>query len=181
MNNAAGGYRDVANQNFDQFNTANQQVADRMSNQAVQNIGSQFANRGAGGLRSSGAMQAISEGAINPLLQSNAQIGQMIGGQAGQLQGQGMSNLFNAYNTANQQRLAGFGQLMGDATQRDLAGQQTLAGLYGANLGAQSGIAGPEWWQPTYLSNPNFFGVQDVINTGAQIGSMAMGGGGGNP
>ena len=123
-------------------------------------------------MRSSGAMQAISEGAINPLLQSNAQIGQMIGGQAGQLQGQGMNNLFNAYNTANQQRLAGFGQLMGDATQRDLAGQQTLAGLYGANLGARSGVAGPEWWQPTYANNPNNVSFSDIMNTGGQVAGM---------
>lgn len=172
QNNAAGGYRDIANQNFEQFNTANQAVADRMSNQAVQNIGSQFANRGPGSLRSSGAMQAIGEGAINPLLQSNAQIGQMIGGQAGQLQGQGMSNLFNAFNTANQQRLSGQGALMDDATRRDLGRNQMLSGLYGQMLGQQGQIAAPSWYQQQYMDNPNYMGVGDIATTGAQIAGM---------
>lgn len=183
-NNAAGQYRDIANQNYEQFNTANQQVADRLSNQAVGNISSQFANRGPGSLRSGGAMQAIGEGAINPLLQSNAQIGQMIGGQAGQLQGQGMNNLFSAYNTANQQRLSGLGALMDDATRRALAGQQTMAGLYGNLLGQQGAMAAPEYWQPTYGTNPLNPGLGDILSAGGQIAGGLMssgiiGGGGG--
>lgn len=176
INNAAGNYRDIAEQNFAQYNTANQAVADRLSNQAVQNIASQFANRGPGGLRSSGAMQAISEGAINPLLQSNAQIGQMIGGQAGQMQGQGMNNLFNAYNTANQQRLAGIGQMLGSADQR----QALLGNLFGSLSGMQAGMAGPEWWQPTYANNPNYLGMGDILNAGAQVAGIALGGPGGS-
>jgi hypothetical protein len=176
MNNAAGGYRDMAGQNFDQFNTANQQVADRLSNQAVQNISSQFANRGPGALRSGGAMQAISEGAINPLLQSNAQIGQMIGGQAGQLQGQGMGNLFNAYNTANQQRLGGMSALMGSADQRDLARQSLLGGLYGQGMGQLGQMAGPEWRDQMYLNNPNYLGLGNILSAGANIAGAFMGG-----
>lgn len=172
MNNAAGGYRDIAEQNFDQFNTANQEVADRMSNQAVQNISSQFANRGPGSMRSGAAMGAISEGAINPLLQSNAQIAQMVGGQAGQLQGQGMNNLFNAYNTANQQRLAGMGQLMSSADQRAMADQSTLAGIYGQAMGAQTGIADPWIYNQEYMDNPNAMGFGDALTAGSEIGGM---------
>jgi hypothetical protein len=124
-------------------------------------------------------MQAISEGAITPLLQSNAQIGQMIGGQAGQLQGQGMNNLFNAYNTANQQRLAGQTAMMGDATQRALSTNQLLGSLYGQNLGAQAGIANPWLHQQQYMDNPNYMGFGDLGQLGAQIASLFAGGGGG--
>lgn len=174
MNNAAGGYRDMAGQNFDQFNTANQQLADRLSNQAIGNISSQFANRGAGALRSGGAMQAISEGAINPLLQSNAAIGQMIGGQAGQLQGQGMNELFNAYNTANQQRLGGWSALMGSGDQRDISQQGLLGGMYGQLLGQQGQMANPWLYQQQYMNNPNYMSIPGMINAGAQIAGAFM-------
>ena len=185
QNNMAGNLRGMAEDNFAQFNTANQAVADRLSNQAVQNIGSQFANRGPGGLRSGGAMGAVSEGAINPLLQSNAMIGQMIGGQAGQLQGQGMGQAYGAHNLANQLGMQGWGQLMGSADQRAMADQGTLANMWGQATGQAGQIANPWLHTQQYMDNPNFLGFGDILGAGSQLGGLlaqflpALGGGGG--
>jgi hypothetical protein len=180
-NNMAGGLRGVAEQNFDAYNTANQAVADRMSNQAVQNIASQFANRGPGALRSGGAMQAIGEGAINPLLQSNAQIAQMIGGQAGQLQGQGMGQAYGAHNLGNQLGMQGWGALMGSADQRAMADQSLLGNMWGTAIGQQGQIADPWLYQQQYMNNPNYLSLGNLLNAGAQIsgGMVGAGGGGG--
>lgn len=168
QNNMAGGLRDMAAANYADFNTANQAVADRMSNQAVQNISSQFANRGPGGLRSGGAMQAIGEGAINPLLQSNATIANMIGGQAGQLQGQGMQNAYNAQNAANQLGMQGWLGLMGSADQRAMADQGLLGNMWGTAIGQQGAMADSWLYQQQWANNPNYMSFQDILNTGAQ-------------
>jgi hypothetical protein len=158
-----GAMRGIAEQNYDQFNTANRAVADRLSQQAVDNISGHFGDTGPGALRSGAAAQAISEGAINPILQSNAQIGQMIGGQAGQLQGQNMSNLFT--------QMRGYDQ-MGLNAQQGL--NQLMGGMYGQQLGQRGQMARPEWWQPTYMPNPNYMSPQEMIGTGADIAGMAL-------
>lgn len=172
QNNMAGNLYNTAAQNYDAFNTANQAVADRLSNQAVQNISSQFANRGPGALRSGGAMQAISEGAINPLLQSNAQIANMIGGQAGQLQGMGMQNAYNAQNAANQLGMSGWLGLMGSADQRAMADQSLLGNMWGTSMGLAGGIADPWLYQQQYMNNPNYLSIPNLINTGVQVAGM---------
>lgn len=172
QNSMAGGLRDMAAANYADFNTANQAVADRLSNQAVQNISSQFANRGPGALRSGGAMQAISEGAINPLLQSNATIANMIGGQAGQMQAQGMQNAYNAQNAANQLGMSGWLGLTGSADQRAIADQSLLGNMWGTSMGLTGGIADPWLYQQQYANNPNYWSGQDYVNAGANIGSM---------
>lgn len=168
-NNMAGGLRDMAEQNYAAYNTANQAVADRLSNQAVQNISSQFANRGPGALRSGGAMQAISEGAINPLLQSNAQIANMIGGQAGALQGQGMQNAYAAQNAANQLGMSGWLGLMGSADQRAMADQNLLGNMWGTSMGLAGGIADPWLYQQQYMNNPNYISMANGMNAASDV------------
>lgn len=158
-----GAMRGISEQNYDQFNTANRAVADRLSRQAVDNISAHFGDTGPGALRSGAAAQAISEGAINPILQSNAQIGQMIGGQAGQLQGQNMSNLFT--------QMRGYDQ-MGLNAQQGL--NQLMGGMYGQQLGQQGQMARPEWWQPTYMPNPNYMSPQDMVGMGADVAGMVL-------
>ena len=175
QNNMAGGLRGMAEENYADYNTANQAIADRFSNQAVQNIGSQFANRGPGGLRSGGAMQAIGEGAINPLLQSDAMIARLIGGQAGQLQGQGMAQAYGAQNAANQLGMQGWLGLMGSADQRAMADQGMLGNMWGTAIGQQGGIADPWLYQQQYMNNPDYISNQDWLNVGAQLGGAAIG------
>ena len=169
---AAGQYRDIAAQNLEPFNTANQALADRLSNQAVQNISSQFAARGPGAMRSGAGMSAMSEGAINPLLQSNAAIAQMMGQHAGALQGQGLANLFGAHTAADQMRLGGWGNLMGSADQRNINQQQLLGNLFGSLLGQQGQIAQPWLHQQQYMDNPNYMGLGDLLQLGVDIATI---------
>lgn len=154
----SGNYRDIAGQNFAQYDTNRRAVADRMSQQAVNNISSHFGDAGPGALRSGAAGQAISEGAINPILQANTDIANMIGGQAGQLQGQGMGNIFNAFGQANQLGLQG-----------RLAQQGMFNDQMQNLLGMGAGMSGQEWWQPTYAANPNYQSNSDMFSTGLDI------------
>jgi hypothetical protein len=159
----SGNYRDIAGQNFAQYDTNRRAVADRLSQQAVDNISGHFGDAGPGALRSGAAGQAISEGAINPILQANTDIANMIGGQAGQLQGQGMGNIFNAFGQANQLGLSG-----------RLAQQSMFNDQMQNLLGMGAGMSGQEWWQPTYAANPNHMSIPDLIGTGSDIAGTLL-------
>lgn len=148
-------YQQIAQSYFDPY--ASEQRADYLSNQAIQNISSQFGNQGAGALRSSGSQQAIMQGALNPLTAMNERMAQQVGGTAAQLAGQGMGQIFGRFNLGDQ--LAAQGQQ---------ARTQTLSGLYGQNQAAQAALAAPEWWQPGYAASGN-----DGMGMASGFGNLA--------
>lgn len=155
--------RGIAQKNLAQYDTNRMDLANQLSKQAIDNISGQFADAGPGALRSGAASRAISEGAITPFLQANTDIANLMGQQAGQLQGQNMSNLFNSYLQNAQMGLGA-----------QTAQNQMLAGMYGNQLGQQGAIAGPQWWQPTYDPNPNYMSIPDLIGTGADVAGMIL-------
>ena len=160
-NHGAGQMRNIAAQNFDPF--ANEQRANYLSNRAVDNISGHFGNAGPGALRSGAAAQAISEGALNPLTEMNMNLANMQAGQAGQLQGQNMNQLFNQFSGYDQMRLGGLGQLMGQQGQ-----------TFGQLSGLQGQMGMPQWWEQSYAKNPNYMGLNDIIGAGSDIAGMIM-------
>lgn len=161
LNNGAGAMRNIAMANMDPF--ANQARADYLSNEALSNISGFFGNSGRGALRSGAGMSALMEGALNPFTEMNQNLANMTTQQAGQLQGQNMSNLFNQFGNYSQMGLGALGQQ-----------NSMLAGLYGNVLGQQGQMAAPEWWQPTYMPNPNYMGIGDILSTGADIAGTIL-------
>jgi hypothetical protein len=164
FNQSGGGadqMRAIAQQNLAQYDTNRRAVADRMSQQAVDNISGHFGDAGPGALRSGAAGQAISEGAINPILQANTDIANMMAQQSGQLQSQNMNNLFNSYLQNSQMGLGA-----------QTAQNQMLAGMYGQQLGQMGGLAGNEWWQPAYAPNPGYMSPQDIFSMGSDVSGL---------
>lgn len=133
----APAFQQMAQQNFN-WGAAEEQ-ANRASSQAIKDIAGQFGNLGEGALRSGAAMSAISEGAINPLLQFENQRAQMVGDQAGALQNAAMGNINSAFNTAGQLGMQGQG-LQLNALQ-SLMQTQTGRNALQAQLGQQANMA----------------------------------------
>lgn len=149
-------YQQIAQSYFDPY--ASEQRANYLSNQAIQNISSQFGNQGAGALRSSGSQQAIMQGALNPLTAMNERMAQQVGGTAAQLAGQGMGQIFGRYNLGDQ---------LGAQGQQARTAQ--LAQLYGNNMGMQGQFAAPEWWQPGYSTG----GANTGMDFASGFGNLA--------
>ena len=156
-----------------------------LSAEAARQVASQFA--GQGGLQSGAALKAMMEGATTPLAQYQAQREAARNQALMQLLGQGYAGLQRGYELAPQLELqrqqAQFGVLgsQADIANRllgyGMAGQQLYGGLGQGALSAMGGMAAPQWWQPTYVANPNYRSPLDAIGLGLSAGNLANSGG----
>lgn len=134
------------------LNATNPLVSSQMSlaNQIGRNaIHDQAALAAAGGvgLSSSSFADAASRAASLPQQQAIANIVQAQTGLAGQLLGGGL-NLF------------------GQAPQTALGAANLFGGLAGQSLGGLTALGGPEFYQPTYVENPNYLSASDLLGAG---------------
>ena len=104
------------------YGTRAQETADLLSDQAIRDVSSKFADMNA--INSSAALSAMTRGAAVP----QAEMLQNLAGLESQI-GTGLAN----------QYLGGLSQ-----------GYQTQAGLLGLNLGLQGQMAAPEYYSPSY-------------------------------
>ncbi len=128
----------------------------------LQGINDQAALAAAGGipLSSSAFAEAASRAAALPQQQALANIVQAQTGLAGQLFGGAQQGLFSGFNLQPQLGLQAAGQQAG------------LAGAFGGQLAS---LSGPEFFQPTFVENPNFIGAQDIFGAIAGLGGIGLG------
>ena len=156
-----------------------------LSAEAARQVASQFA--GQGGLQSGAALKAMMEGATLPLAQYQSQREAARNQALLQLLGQGYAGLQRGYELAPhlelQRQQAQFGVLgsQADIANRllgyGMAGQQLYGGLGQGALSAMGGVSTPQWWQPTYVANPNYRSPLDAIGLGLSGGNLANAGG----
>ena len=137
------------------FVDATMGVANTAAGNAVDQVLNRFSSDNA--LYSGAATEtAVNEGARA----QNSFVQQALGAQtnlANTLLGGGMNTLSNAF--ANQ------GGLLAQ-----LAGQQY--GLGSNALGAAAGLAAPEYWQPTYMENPDYLSSSDKVGMGISAANL---------
>jgi hypothetical protein len=157
-----------------------QEQAKLLAARSAQEVAAQFGNQGA--INSGAALKAMSEGAAAPMAQyltdAERMRNQLLSGlwdrsfsglQQGNIfaaqqdlatQQENYARLLNMLQALQAQQAMGFNQ------------QQLGSNLYG-QTGAMLGQYGaPQWWQPTYVGNPNYINPMDMLGMGAQIGML---------
>jgi hypothetical protein len=125
--------------------------ADLASNQARKAVEAQYANRG--NIYTGGFGSAVSEAMSAPYYEAAANTQALQSQLLGSLYGTGMQTAQTGYSSsiASQLQALGLGA--------DILGTQyaTTANQANAMLGAMGQYAQPEWWQPTYVANQNYW------------------------
>lgn len=142
-------------------------------------LAEQVANQYQGNPNSGAFVRTLGETLLAPQLQADMARQQAVSQIFNALAGQSLSGLQQGnvaqgqfQQASNQQR--GTAMAQGAQGLGDLAGQSfNNMGVFGSLLGnlqsQRAQFGGPEWWQPTYLNNPNFVGARDWMNFGSNM------------
>ncbi len=168
--------QDIARGSVSPF-TADQQLRD-LQTQIGQAVSDQFS----GNPQSGAFVGAMTQAQAQPLLNLSLNRMQAENTATQNMFGQVGNNLNTNYNLVPSVLLQGLGLANQSASGiNDTAGTQLnagniLASLLGQNLQQQGQIAAPNWWQPTYLNNPDYVSAGNILNLGGQLAGAGISG-----